>query len=201
MNVPLNYPTDPESWKTLQNIKRRILRPLSVLRARPPINGSDWAEKYFYLSEESSAVSGKWESLPYQKPIINIMCNDDIPEVTFMKSVRVGYTKMLMIALFYYIEHKHRGECIWQPTDSDAKKFVKDEIDTAIRDVPVIRKLFKHDPEKRNSGNTLDRKEFVGATLDIKGGTSPGNYRRMTKDVAGYDELDGLIDYKVINNT
>lgn len=120
------------------------------------------------------------------------MCNDDIPEITFMKSTRVGYTKLLMAAFFYFLEHKHRGEVIWQPTDTDASDFVKDEIDPAIRDVPVIRKLFKADPDKRNSGNTLARKEFVGATLDIKGGKSPGSYRRMTKDAAGYDELDGF---------
>lgn len=162
------------------------------MKARPPINGSDWAEEYFYLSAESSAVEGKWESLPYQKAILNTMCNDDIPEVTFQKSTRQGYTKMVMIASFYFTEHKHRSQAIWQPTDSDAEDFVKDEIDTAIRDVPVIRKLFKSDPDKRNSGNTLSRKEFVGATLDIKGGKSARNYRRMTKDVAIYDELDGF---------
>ena len=38
----------------------------------------------------------------------------------------------------------------------------------------------------------MEKKSFYGATWDIKGGKSPRNYRRMTKDVVCYDELDAF---------
>jgi len=165
---------------------------LSVVKFREPLTGSEWADRYFYLSPESSGIEGKWETLPYQKALLNWMCDDDIEEINLIKSARVGYTKCLLATIGYSIEHKRRNIALWQPTDGDAKDFVSDEVETMLRDVPVVGNLLKVPPGTKSKFSTVEKKVFVGAVLDIKGGKSGRNFRRMTKDVVMYDELDGF---------
>lgn len=180
------------SKEIIEQIEKHVLRGLEPLYAPPPLRLSEWADEHFYLSAESSGVEGAWETRPYQKAIMNAISNDDIPTVTWMKSARVGYTKCIMAAVGYFAEHKSRNQLIYQPTDGDAEDFVKDEVDPTLRDVPAVRNKLRADPEKRSKFNTASKKSFNGSILDIKGGKSARNYRRMTKDVVYYDELDGF---------
>jgi phage terminase large subunit GpA-like protein len=73
-------------------------RAVAPLRGRVPMSGAQWADKYFYLSPESSGTEGRWRCYPYQEGWLNWMTSDDIEEVNFQKSRRVGYTKCLMAA-------------------------------------------------------------------------------------------------------
>ncbi len=125
---------------------------------------------------------------------MNAISNDDVRIVTLFKSARIGYTKIIAAAVGYFAEHKKRNQVIWQPTDTDARDFVSDEIDPMIRDVPPVRKLLRSDADKKSKDNTKHRKAFLGSILDIKGGKSARNFRRLTKDVCYYDELDGFDD-------
>ena len=157
-----------------------------------PMTLSEHAEKYFYLAPESSSIEGPWVALPYQIGPMNWIGNDDIRIVTWRKSSRVGYTKIICAAMCYFAEHKRRNQTIYQPTDGDARKFAEDEIDSLLIHIPAMRAICKVDPEKKSSANTIERKKFVGSTLDILGGKSGRNYRRYTKDVVYYDELSGF---------
>lgn len=117
--------------------------------------------------------------------------NDDIRIVTVRKSARVGYTKMAVASIAFFAEHKRRNQVWFQPVDQDRDDFTKDEIDPMIRDVPAVQRVFPH-YNQRSKFNTLSKKAFRGSTLDLRGGKSAKNYRRMSKDVVGYDELDGF---------
>jgi len=165
---------------------------MEPFRVTAPLSGSDWADKYFYLSPESSGAEGRWRCYPYQVALLNWMTSDDIEQVNLQKSRRVGYTKCLMAAVACLIHQKNRNVAIWHPTDGDAKDFVTDEIDTMLRDVSVLGNKLKCKVGMKSKHNTIDKKSFHGATLDIKGGKSARNFRRMTKDVAVYDETDGF---------
>jgi phage terminase large subunit GpA-like protein len=162
---------------------------VSIFRVEIPLRGSEWADRYFYLSPESSGTEGRWKCYPYQIGPLNWMTSDDIEEVNGMKSRRVGYTKMLLAAIGCLIHQKRRNVATWQPTDGDAADFVRDEVETALRDVPALGAALRSDPEAKSKFNTIDKKVFIGATWDIKGGKSAKNFRRMSKDVASYDEL------------
>ena len=179
--------------ETQENVNRTITKGLTTLETVEPITLSEWADKFFYLSPESSGESGQWECLAYQRGIMNCISNDDIEVITWQKSARTGYTKIIDAAIGYFAEHKKRSQVVYQPTDQDAKDFVKDEIDTMLRDVPCVQKIFP-DFDKKSKNNTLNKKVFNGSTVDILGGTTPRNYRRLTKDVVFYDELDGFDD-------
>lgn len=119
------------------------------------------------------------------------MSNDDIRSVTLRKSARVGYTKMIVAAIGYFAEHKRRNQVLFQPVDQDAEDFTKDEIDPMLRDVPAVQRVFPYFNTK-SKFNTLSKKVFRGSTLDIRGGKAAKNYRRLSKDVVIYDELDGF---------
>ncbi|MDX2440320.1 MAG: phage terminase large subunit family protein [Desulfobacterales bacterium] len=187
----VNYQTTTkQDW---ENINAAINRGTHNLFSLDPMRMSEWAEENFYLSPESSSVTGAWENIPYQVGIMNCISNDDIRTVTWRKSARTGFTKIVAIAIGYFTEHKKRSGVVWQPTDSDAQDFVKDEIDPMIRDVPVVRNIFPSF-EKKSKHNTLDKKVFLGCVLDIRGAASPRNFRRLTKEYAIYDELSAFDD-------
>jgi phage terminase large subunit GpA-like protein len=180
------------TYLTHKSLKRVQIEVCKILHAPAPQTSVAWADEHFYLSPESSSVQGPWVTLPYQKAILLTMTNDDVRTVSMIKSARVGYTKLLCVATAYLIAHRRRNGVIYQPTDSDASDFVADEINTTLRDVPAIGELLLCAPDKLSRYNTTSKKTFTGAVLDIKGGKSARNYRRLTKDFVIYDELDGF---------
>lgn len=161
------------------------------MRKPVPMRLSEWAERHFYLSTESSYVEGPWRCISYQRELMDLMSNDDVREIWVLKGARVGYTKMVMAASQYFAAHKRRNGAIWQPTDADRDEFVKTEIEPAIRDNPEIIKIFPAF-EKKSKHNTLALKQFVGAALHLRGGKAAKNYRRLTVDYVIIDELDGF---------
>ncbi len=177
------------SWKN--SLNEAAARGLRILYSPEPKTLSEWADEHFYLSPESSSTAGEWETIPYQKGIMDCMSNDDIKKITWRKSARTGYTKIIVAAICYFSEHKRRGQVIFQPTNGDAEEFTKDELDPAFRDVDCMSEIFP-EHEKKSKKNTLAKKMMKGSTLDIRGGESPGNYRRLTKDIVYYDELSGF---------
>lgn len=166
-------------------------RGLSALRIPQPLRMSQWAEEHFYLSAESSYVEARWTSYPYQRAIMDCIGHDDIEVIDWRKSARQGYTKILLIAIGYFIHHKRRKIALYQPTDDDRDEFVETEIDPMLRDVRCLRSIFPSF-KQRSNGNTRRFKRFLTGLLHLRGGTAAKNYRRLTVDVVMYDELDAF---------
>jgi phage terminase large subunit GpA-like protein len=164
---------------------------VSAIQRIEPLTASEWADKYFYLSKESSYISGRWVTLPFQIAILNSMGCDNIQQVDVEKSARIGYTKMLLANMAYKAEHKKRKQGIWFPTDGDAKEFSKVEFDNMVRDVPCVQKVFPQ-WDSKSPKNTIDLKPLIGSTIYIKGGRSGKNYRRISVDEGLIDELDAF---------
>src|SRR5690625_319806 len=164
---------------------------MQVFRRPTPQRLSEWSEDHFYLSAESSYAEGRWECLSFQRGPMDVISNDDVSEIWFSKSARVGYTKIILAASQYFAAHRRRNVAIWQPTDDDRDEFAKTEVDTAIRDNPAIREIFPA-YDKRSKHNTMALKQFIGSSLHLRGGKAAKNYRRLSVDVAILDELDGF---------
>lgn len=172
-------------------VDRRLQRGMAAWAVPVPLNLDAWGQEHFYLSAESSYVEQRWTPWPFQRALMTCISNDDIHEIDVMKSARMGYTKILLAGMGYFAEHKRRNQCLWQPTDDDATAFVKSELDTMLRDVPIMRSVF---PAylARHKDNTLESKKFIGSMAYIKGGKAAKNYRRISVDVAVLDELDAF---------
>lgn len=176
----------------LNDLRKSIKLGLQALYKEPPLTATEWADKHFYMSAESSYNEGKWTTDPFQVAILNSMGNDLIKFVNFIKSARIGYTKLLMANIGYKIQHKRRNVMMWSPTDPDAEDISKSHVSGMIRDVPVIGELAPWFG-KKHSNNTLDQKIFSNRrTLWIKGGTASRNFREKSADEVIYDELSNF---------
>lgn len=172
-------------------LERHLLCGLDAFGVPSPMSLDDWAREHFYLSAESSYVEQQWSPWWFQRPIMSCISNDDIAEVNWRKSARVGYTKIILAAVGYFAQHKRRNQILWQPTDDDRDEFVKTELDPMLRDVAVMETVF---PAylKRDKDNTLQAKKFLGSMAHMKGGKAAKNYRRISADVAYLDEYDAF---------
>lgn len=160
-----------------------------VLQKPVPVSAVAWVDEHYHLPVESSYQEGDWETLPFQRAIINAMGSDYIREVNVIKSARVGYSKMLLGAIAYFIEHKQRNELLLLPTDGDAENFMKSHVEPTIRDVPSLLALAPW-YGKKHRNNTLTMKRFSnGRGFWCLGGKAAKNYREKSVDVVGYDEL------------
>ncbi|MCV5689341.1 phage terminase large subunit family protein, partial [Escherichia coli] len=86
----------------------------------------------YYLPPETSYVAERWKKLPFQVAIMKCMGNGRIRTINLIKSARVGYTKMLMGVIGYFIEHKNRNSLLFQPTDSAAEDFMKSHVESTL---------------------------------------------------------------------
>ncbi|WP_124047660.1 terminase gpA endonuclease subunit [Escherichia coli] len=170
----------------LRHFVRAGLR--SLFRPEPQ-TAVELADANYYLPKESAYQEGRWETLPFQRAIMNAMGSDYIREVNVVKSARVGYSKMLLGVYAYFIEHKQRNTLIWLPTDGDAENFMKTHVEPTIRDIPSLLALAPW-YGKKHRDNTLTMKRFFnGRGFWCLGGKAAKNYREKSVDVAGYDEL------------
>ena len=151
---------------------------------------SEWADSYAYLSAESSAEGGRWHTLPYQKGIMDAITDPKIEQISVMKSARVGYSKILNhVAAF----HIHQDPCpimIVQPTIEDAQGYSKEEIAPMLRDTPCLKGVVS-EAKSKDGANTILQKQFPGGSLSLVGANSPRGFRRVSRRVVLFDEVDG----------
>lgn len=177
------------SPRQLERLKYWITSGLRALHRPVPLTAVEWANANYYLPKESSYQEGRWETLPFQVAIMNAMGSDDIREVNLIKSARVGYSKMLLGIVSYFIQHKQRNGLLWQPTDGDAENFMKTHVEPTIRDVPGLLALAPWYGRKHRD-NTLSMKRFSnGRGFWCLGGKAAKNYREKSVDFVCYDEL------------
>lgn len=159
---------------------------------RPPkrMSLSEWADEYAFLSAESSAKEGRWRTLSYQRGIMDAMTDPTIERLVFMKSARVGYTKMLNNLVGYHIHQDPCSIMVVQPTIEDAEGYSKEEIAPMLRDTKCLRGLVA-DAKSRDANNTIRNKSFPGGILGMVGANSPGGFRRVSRRVVLFDEIDG----------
>ena len=173
----------------IKEYEKSVSAGLAVLYKHPPENPADWADQNFYLSSESSYQEGRWETEPFQVALLNMMGNDEIRTLNIIKSARVGYSKMLLAASAYMIEHKRRNILFFVPTEASANGFMKSQIETMIRDVPNLRDIAPWYGGKHRD-NTLELKRFSNSKmLYCRGGAAAKNYRELSVDTVIYDEL------------
>lgn len=162
-----------------------------IFKPKPHLTGSQWMDKYFYLSPESSAKPGKWTSLPWQREILDAMTDFESKIVVMQKPTRVGFTKMGNGAKAYFI---HQQPCVildYQPTDDEAKGYAEDEFETMVRDNKVISDLIETPNIRgRVKREKTIKKFFPKGFIEMLGAESDRNLNRRTARFASGDEID-----------
>ena len=184
--IPEDSVESIERFKTAINGLTR-----QILKSRPKLSGSEWANLHFQLSPENSAEPGKyrWERMPWQKEMLDIACGEEYKDIVFMTSARVGKTVTMMATTGYFM-HQSPSPILWLlPTETIAKQFSSNDIDPMLRDVPALRELVK-DKFTREGGNTTLSKRYVGGTMTFVGGQNSSGLHGKTIRVLFADEID-----------
>jgi phage terminase large subunit GpA-like protein len=175
-----------------------VARAMGAWRPPPRLSLSEWADEYYYLSAETAAEPGRWRTIPYQREIMDAFTDPKIRIVVVMKSARVGFTLMLMAMIGYYMHQDPTSIMVVQPTVDDAKGWSKESLAPMLRDVPVLAAIAVRDVEekskskgkKKDGSDTLLLKTFPGGVLDAVGANSGTGFRRKSRRVVGFDEVD-----------
>lgn len=175
---------------------REVLKECAQTWRPPPrLTLSEWADEHFYLSAESAAVPGRWSTLPYQRGMMDALTDPTIERVSIMKSARVGYTKMIGALIGFHIHHDPCPILVVQPTVEDAKGYSKEEIAPMLRDCPELSRIVFEDSTEemgpKDSANTILHKRFPGGVLSMVGANSGAGFRRVSRRVVLFDEVDG----------
>lgn len=162
-----------------------------VLAPPPKLNISDWADRYRFLSRESSAEPGKWYTsrAEYQREIMNAIGDPKIERVVLMTSAQIGKSETLLNSIGYFVDYDPSPIMVVQPTLEMAESFSKDRLDPMIRDTPAIKNKFA-DNKAKNSGNTITHKKFTGGHITMVGANSPSSLASRPIRILLADEVD-----------
>jgi phage terminase large subunit GpA-like protein len=179
----------------LADLDAIVARAMAAWRPPPRLSLSEWADRNFVISAESGAQPGRWHTLPYQREILDAITDPRVSMVVVMKSARIGYTLSVTAAIAYFIDQDPSSMLVVQPTVDDAKGFSKETIAPMLRDVPVLAKLTYRDSEDKGKGPkdssaTLTHKSFPGGVLSLVGANSGAGFRRISRRVVIFDEVD-----------
>jgi terminase, large subunit len=164
---------------------------LRLFKPPPRLSLSQWADTHAVLSAESSAESGRWRTLPYQREIMDQFTTPQTEMVVWQKSARVGATKIFNNLLGFHIHQDPCAMMVVQPTVEDAEGYSKDEIAPMLRDTPVLQTLIT-DAKAKDGSNTILLKQFKnGATVQMVGANSARGFRRVSRRIVLFDEVDG----------
>ena len=170
-----------------QSVVKEIFK---ELKPKPKTNTLDFAKKYGYLSPENSAITGRFVPFPYQEDILRDTSDDDIELLVWIKSTRVGYTKIVNFSVAYDIAEDPCPQIIFQPNDGKAGEWSKKELKPLLRDMPYVGDRII----KTREENNLNYKAYPGGFIESRGGKSANNYASATAKKIRYDEYDRFPD-------
>ena len=166
-------------------------RIFAVLAPPPDMTISEWADEYRRLSSESSAEPGRWRTskAPYQKEIMDAICDVSIQKVVVMSAAQIGKTDgFILNPIGYFMHYDPSPIMVLQPTIQMAETFSKDRLSPMLRDTPVLRD--RVNDKARNSGNTILQKIFPGGHVTMVGANSPSSLASRPIRILLADEID-----------
>lgn len=163
------------------------------LRPEPRLTVSEWAERNIKLDSKSSAEPGEYRvsRTPYVKePMDALSVMSSVMKIIFMKGAQLGLTQMGNCFIGYVIDIAPGPMLMVMPTDETVKRNSKMKITPMIEASEALRKKIKP-ARAKDSGNTINQKDFPGGALVMTGANSPAGLRSMSIKYLILDEVDG----------
>lgn len=162
------------------------------LRPDPVLTVSAWADAHRILPQRAASEPGPWRTsrTPYLREIMDRLSPSDPAQVVvFMKGAQIGGTEAGNNAIGFWIDHAPGPIMMVQPTVETAKRYSKQRVAPMIEDCPRLASKVK-DSRSRDSGNTIQVKEFPGGILAMTGANSAVGLRSMPVRYLFLDEVD-----------
>lgn len=153
---------------------------------KPRLDLEQWAKTYRVLSQESSALFGKFSPLPYQIEPMRAISDEKIPEIVLMWASQLGKSEILNNTIGYYIHQNPSTILFLLPTEDNAEDYSKRRLTPMFRDTKVLSDLIN----AREANNTILIKNFKGGNLALVGSNSPSKLASKPIKVLLVDEVD-----------
>lgn len=168
-------------------------RMAAALEPPPRLTVAEWADRYRYLSRESSSRPGKYrvDFAPYQREPMECVNSDDVSQIVMMFGSQLGKTEIQNNICGFFIHADPSPILMVQPRVEDAEVWSKERLAPMIRDCPVLTDLVR-DPRSRDSGNTVATKLFPGGSISAVGANAPAGLAGRPRRVVLLDEVDRM---------
>lgn len=162
------------------------------LKPIPIITVNEWADKNRYLTTESSAEPGLYQTsrTPFNKEPMECMSpNSPVTDLIGMKGVQLGWTDLALNSVGCYMDVAACPIMYVMPTIDMAKGISETRVDSMIENSPPLKLKIKPNRE-RDAGNTKFVKKFAGGLLVLSGANSAASLRSRSVKVLILDETD-----------
>ena len=153
---------------------------------KPKLNLYEWAEKYRVLSQESSALFGKFQALSYQIEPMRCISDPNIREIVLMWGSQLGKSEIINNTIGYFIHQDPSTILFLLPTEDMAEDYSKRRLNPMFRDTKELGDLLYD----REANNTILIKNFKGGNLALVGSNSPSKLASKPIKVLLVDEVD-----------
>jgi phage terminase large subunit GpA-like protein len=175
------------SQKNLQEIIRKIQE---SLKPPPKLSVSEWADSYRYLSPESSAEAGKWntDKAPFQRGIMDAFSDKRTHTIVVKASAQVGKTEIINNIVGYTVDKDPSPLMVVQPTLNMAHTWSRDRLAPMLRDSPVLAEKMSFN--SRDAENSVLKKTYPGGHITVSGSNSPSSLASRPIRMVLLDEVD-----------
>lgn len=152
---------------------------------------AQWAETYRYLSEETTALPGKFSLTitPYLRGILESLTLRVIRKVVCQKSAQIAWTDGVINNFLGRMIHMDPAPTILMfPRDQTAKDYNAEKFIPMVEATPVLAGIV--DVRSRSAENTQNRKKFRGGFLKLIGSNSTGGVKSTPAKYAIIEEPD-----------
>jgi phage terminase large subunit GpA-like protein len=152
---------------------------------------AQWAERYRYLSAETSELSGRFsfEVTPYLRGILEAITDRRVRKVVCRKSAQIGWTDGVMNNFIGYAMHVDPGPMgVMFPRDQNAKDYNVEKFGPMVEATPVLAEIIN--TRTRTLDNTQNRKKFPGGFLKLFGSNSTGGVKSTPLKRIAVEEPD-----------
>ena len=177
--------------------KEFLLKILESAPVKRPLEDiAEWVEGRRILPT-STPIPGPWRNsvTPYGREIMNSLSpNSGVQRVTVMKCRKVGLTTIMENVVGYYIL-ENPSEILYATASEElAKDWGDNKIMDVIETLGGVDRITANttSAKSRRTGNTSDKKEYIGGKLDIMSSQSKRARRQLDKRCLFIDEVDGV---------
>lgn len=166
-------------------------RALAQLAPRPHLSIVEWAEQYREMSEEETALPGRYSigETPVLRGILAAISDPDVRKVCVQKSAQVGYTVGVACNVIgYHIHWRPSTIVALFPREKSAKDFAAEKLEPMIRATPVLSE--RVNLKSRAPGTGTTRRKYPGGLLKLVASNSPGDVKSTSGRVGIVEEPD-----------
>ena len=163
-------------------------------RPDPDLTVTQWADRYRILPKKSSAEPGRYRSArtPYAREIMDALSTGSpITEICVMKGTQLGFTELGNNWFGYVVDITPGPMMMVFPTLDLAKDHSKQKMQPTINETPRLKEKIR-EARTRDSGNTIDTKEFPGGIIFLSGSNSGAFFRSKSIRFLFLDDVDGF---------